>query len=141
MARSILFISALLSSAAFASPPAISTDTLKEVTRTLSSDTFEGRGPTTPAEDKTIGYMAGRFAAAGLQPGNKGEWFQKVPLVEITADPAMVLQVKGGKAPLSLSYKTDMVAGSYRVVPQTTIKDSDIVFVGFGINEIGRAHV
>ena len=134
MARSLLLISALLSSAALASPPEISVDTLKEVTRTLSSDTFEGRGPTTPAEDKTIGYMAGRFAAAGLQPGNKGEWFQKVPLVEITADPAMVLQVKGGKAPLSLSYKTDFVATSYRVVPQTTIKDSDIVFVGFGIN-------
>ena len=134
MARSLLLISALLSSAALASPPEISVDTLKEVTRTLSSDTFEGRGPTTPAEDKTIGYMAGRFAAAGLQPGNNGEWFQKVPLVEITADPAMVLQVKGGKTPLSLSYKTDMVAGSYRVVPQTTIKDSDIVFVGFGIN-------
>ena len=24
--------------------------------------------------------------AAGLKPGNKGSWFQDVPLVEITAD-------------------------------------------------------
>jgi Zn-dependent M28 family amino/carboxypeptidase len=127
-------IGALLSSAALADAPAISTGTLKEVTRTLSSDTFEGRAPTTPAEDKTIGYVAGRFAAAGLQPGNKGEWFQKVPLVEIGASPAMHLDITGGKAPLSFAYKTDMVAASYRVVPQTDIKASDIVFVGFGIN-------
>ena len=125
---------ASLSSPALAAPPAISVDTLKEVTRTLSSDTFEGRAPTTPAEDKTIGYIAGRFAAAGLQPGNKGEWFQKVPLVEINADPAMHLDISGGKSALSLAYKTDFVATSYRAVPQTEIKASDIVFVGFGIN-------
>ena len=134
MFRPIIAASALLSSAALAVPPAISVDTLKEVTRTLSSDTFEGRGPATPAEDKTIGYISGRFAAAGLQPGAGGEWFQKVPLVEINADPAMKLNVTGSKGPISFSYKTDFVATSYRVVPQTAIKDSDIVFVGFGIN-------
>ena len=129
-----LSLAFLLISPAAAENPAISTDTLKEVTRTLSSDTFEGRAPTTPAEDKTIGYIAGRFAAAGLKPANKGDWFQKVPLVEITADPAMHLEISGGKAPLSFAYKTDMVAASYRVVPQTDIKDSEMVFVGFGIN-------
>jgi Zn-dependent M28 family amino/carboxypeptidase len=130
---------ALVALFAFAAPtlaqtPAISTETLKEVTRTLSSDFFEGRAPTTTAEDKTIGYMAGRFAAAGLQPGNGGSWFQKVPLVEINADPAMHLDVAGGKASLSFAYKSDMVATSYRVVPKTEIKDSEMVFVGFGIN-------
>lgn len=114
--------------------PAISTETLKEVTRTLSSDMFEGRAPTTPGEDKTIGYVAGRFAAAGLKPGADGTWFQKVPLVEITADQGMKLEIAGGKEPLSFAYKTDMVGASYRVVPQTDIKDSEVVFVGFGIN-------
>ncbi len=135
MIRSLLLASSLLVCVpALAETPAISVETLKEVTRTLSSDTFEGRAPTTPAEDKTIGYMAGRFAAAGLQPGNKGDWFQKVPLVEINADSKMHLDIVDGKSPLSFNYKTDMVATSYRVVPQTDIKDSDIVFVGFGIN-------
>ena len=135
MFRTLILASTILASTpALAEAPAISVDTLKEVTRTLSSDTFEGRAPTTPAEDKTIGYVAGRFAAAGLQPGNKGDWFQKVPLVEINASPTMHLDVTGGKAPLSFAYKTDMVAASYRVVPQTDIKASDVVFVGFGIN-------
>jgi Zn-dependent M28 family amino/carboxypeptidase len=117
-----------------AADPAISVDTLKEVTRTLSLDEFEGRAPTTPGEDKTIGYIAGRFAAAGLKPANKDSWFQNVPLVEITANPDTKLSITGGKAPLSLAYKTDMVAMSYRIVPKTEIKESEVVFVGYGIN-------
>jgi Zn-dependent M28 family amino/carboxypeptidase len=132
---STLFLaSSALPSIALAQAPAISVDTLKEITRTLSSDEFEGRAPTTPGEDKTIGYIAGRFAAAGLQPANKGSWFQDVPMVEITASPTMALSFSGGTSPLSLAYKTDMVAGSYRFVPKTEITNSDVVFVGYGIN-------
>jgi Zn-dependent M28 family amino/carboxypeptidase len=114
--------------------PAISVTTLKTVTRTLSSDAYEGRAPATPAEAKTITYIAERFRTAGLKPGNKGSWYQKVPLVEMNADPKMALSISGGKEPLSLAYKSDMVAFSYRVVPQTDIKDSEVVFVGYGIN-------
>lgn len=117
-----------------AAKPAISVTTLKTVTRTLSSDAYEGRAPTSPAEAKTIAYIAERFRAAGLKPGNKGSWYQKVPLVEITSDPKMALSISGGKEPLNFAYKTDMVASSYRVVPQTDIKDSEVVFVGYGIN-------
>jgi Zn-dependent M28 family amino/carboxypeptidase len=135
MFRTLLLTTSLLAATpALAEDPAISVDTLKSVTRTLSSDSFEGRAPTTPAEDKSIGYMAARFDAAGLTPGVNGDWFQKVPLVEINADATMHLDISGGKNPLSFAYKTDMVAASYRVVPHTDIKDSDVVFVGFGIN-------
>ena len=63
----------------------ISIDTLKDVTRRLSSDAFEGRAPGTAGEGKTLAYLVQRFAAAGLSPGNRGSWFQDVPLVEITA--------------------------------------------------------
>ena len=83
-----LILTCLLTGTAFAADPAISVGTLKEVTKTLSSDTFEGRAPTSPGEDKTIGYVAGRFAAAGLQPANKGSWFQDVPMVRMTVNPA-----------------------------------------------------
>lgn len=124
----------LAATASFAATPDIAVGTLKEVTKTLSSDMFEGRAPTSPGEDKTIGYLAGRFAAMGLQPVNKGSWFQDVPMVRMTADPAMQLRVAGKAASLNFAYKTDFVASSYRITPQTDIKDSDIVFVGFGIN-------
>jgi len=123
-----------VSTSALAEGPAISTETLKEVTQTLSSDLFEGRAPTTPGEDKTIGYIAGRMAAAGLKPGNHGSWFQKVPMVEITTNPAITMRFSGGKQPIDLAYKTDFVAGSYRVIDKTAVKSSDVVFVGFGIN-------
>ncbi len=130
IALAVVFAAAPLA----ADTPLLSVDTLKEVTQTLSSDEFEGRAPTTPGEDKTIGYVAGRFAAAGLKPGNKGSWFQNVPLVEIIAKPDTALNISGGKGPLSFKYKTDMVAMSYRITPKTEIKDSDVVFVGYGIN-------
>ncbi len=135
MKRILLFAATALSATALhAADPALSVNTLKEVTKTLSSDTFEGRAPTTPGEDKTIGYVAGRFAAAGLQPANKGSWFQDVPMVRMTVNPATSMKVTGGKAPLELAYKSDIVINSYRIVPKTEIANSDVVFVGYGIN-------
>ncbi len=135
MRRTFALIVAVLAAPLLAADaPLISLDTLKEVTQTLSSDEFEGRAPTTPGEDKTIGYVAGRFAAAGLKPGNKGSWFQNVPLVEISANPETALNISGGTGPLSFKYKSDMVAMSYRITPKTEIANSEVVFVGYGIN-------
>jgi Zn-dependent M28 family amino/carboxypeptidase len=121
------------------SAPAISVDTLKDVTKTLSSDAFEGRAPTTPAEAKATGYIVERMKAAGLKPGNEGSWFQDVPLVELTAQDVTPMTFTGGKAPVSLTYRADMVLATYRVTPKIDIKNSDVVFVGYGINapEIG----
>jgi len=116
------------------SAPAISVDTLKDVTKTLSSDAFEGRAPTTPAEARTTGYIVERMKAAGLKPGNNGSWFQDVPLVELTAQNMTPMTFTGGKAPVSLTYRTDMVLATYRVTPKVDINNSDVVFVGYGIN-------
>ncbi|PTQ12911.1 peptidase M28 [Sphingomonas oleivorans] len=126
--------SAAMARPAAVAAPAISVETLKEVTQTLSSDAFEGRAPTTPAEDKTVAYIADRFAKAGLKPGNKGGWYQNVPLAEITTKPDVTLNVTGGKAPLSFAYKQDMVVKTYQIQPRIDIANADIVFVGYGIN-------
>lgn len=113
--------------------PAISLDTLRTVTRTLSSDAFEGRAPTAVGETRTVAYIVERMKAAGLKPGNAGQWTQAVPMVEITATDVQPFVFTGGSAPVSLAYRTDMVAGTYRVVPGIAVKDSDVVFVGYGI--------
>ena len=55
-------------------------------------------------------------------------------MVEITAGNVQPLTFTGGKTPVSLAYRTDMVAGTYRVVPSIELKDSHVVFVGYGIN-------
>ncbi|HEX9955255.1 MAG TPA: M28 family metallopeptidase [Allosphingosinicella sp.] len=113
--------------------PPISLATLTTATQTLSSDAFEGRAPTTKGEEKTVAFLADEFKKAGLQPGNKGSWFQNVPLVEMTSTPS-TMTVSGGTAPITLSHRTDFVANSYQVQPRVDLQNSEMVFVGYGIN-------
>ncbi len=131
------FLLGLAASATFAAPPAVPAvdqSLMRDVVKTLSSDEYEGRGPSTPAEAKALNEIVARLKAAGLQPGNKGSWLQDVPMVAITAGNVSPLTITGGAQPLSFQRGTDFVAGSYRVTPHTAVKDSELVFVGYGIN-------
>ncbi len=116
--------------------PKMTDATMKEVTKTLSADEFEGRAPGSPGEEKTTAYLVEKFKAAGLVPGGKdGSWFQDVPLLEITANNVSPLTIlsKDGKQ-TTFKYGNDFVAASYQEQPRIDIKDSEIVFVGYGIN-------
>ncbi len=114
--------------------PALSEQTMKDVTRELSLDSYEGRAPGSAGEVKTVAYLISKFKAAGLEPGNNGSWTQDVPLIEITAKNVSALSVadQSGKA-MSFAYGSEYVIGSYRETPRTEIKQSDMVFVGHGI--------
>ncbi|OYY67784.1 MAG: peptidase M28 [Sphingomonadales bacterium 28-55-16] len=114
--------------------PALSEQTMKDVTRELSLDSYEGRAPGSAGEVKTVAYLISRFKAAGLEPGNNGNWTQDVPLIEITAKNVSALNIadRNGKA-MSFAYGDEYVIGSYRETPKTEIKQSDMVFVGHGI--------
>ena len=114
-------------------PGALSEPTMREVTQTLSSDAFEGRAPGTAGETKTLAYLARRFAAAGLQPGNNGTWFQDVPLVEITAANFDPLVIGEGAEALRFDFGTDWVGVSYRPDKRIDLRASALVFVGYGI--------
>jgi Zn-dependent M28 family amino/carboxypeptidase len=116
-----------------AAAPAVPVPLMREVIARLASDEFEGRGPSTPAEDRTVTEVISRFQAAGLKPGNNGKWLQEVPTVDIAATGVSPLTVTGGAKSMRFAYGADFVAGSYRVVPQTSIADSEMVFVGYGI--------
>ena len=115
------------------SGPALSLATLTTATQILSSDEYEGRAPTTKGEDNAVAYIAQRFEKAGLQPGNQGRWFQNVPMIEISTNPTR-LTVTGGATPLALDWRSDFVANTYQVTPKVELKDSEMVFVGYGIN-------
>jgi len=112
----------------------ISEATMKDVTRTLSSDEFEGRMPGTEGEEKTVALLIEKFKAAGLAPGNSGSWVQDVPLVEITGKDFAPLSIKGDGIELSFSHGPEWVGVSYREDAATSIADSEMVFVGYGIN-------
>ncbi|MFK4004510.1 M28 family metallopeptidase [Qipengyuania sp. NPDC077563] len=113
----------------------ISEETMKTVTERLSSDEFEGRMPGTAGERKTVAYLIEQFRKAGLEPGNNGSWTQKVPLVEITGKDFAPLTISGANGePMELAYGDDWVGVSYREDVQTSLEDSELVFVGYGID-------
>ncbi|NCP12318.1 MAG: M28 family peptidase [Sphingomonadales bacterium] len=113
--------------------PDLSLDTMKTLVGTLASDEFEGRMPGTAGETKTIALLKSQFAAAGLKPGNGGEWTQDVPLVEITAKNVSPLVIEGKGKRMSLQYGPDFVTSTYRVTDKIALADSELVFVGYGI--------
>ncbi len=106
---------------------------LREHIAVLASDEFEGRAPVSRGEELTIAYLAEAFGAAGLDPGNDGEWLQPVPLVSLTADPGMRLAISGDDREETLAYGTEMMAWTKRVIDRSGLADSELVFVGYGI--------
>ena len=115
-------------------PGTISEATMVDVTRRLSSDEFEGRMPGTRGEELTVALLKERFAAAGLQPGNNGSWVQEVPLVEITGRDHAPLIIETGEGAMTFEHGPQWVGVTYREAPRIDLNDSEIVFVGYGIN-------
>ena len=105
-----------------------------ELVKTLASDEFEGRGPGTPGEDKTVDYIKAQFERIGLKPGNGDSYFQAVPMTETTADEATALKLDVNGKPRELKFGTDMVVGTRSGKPEVKIEDSELVFVGYGVD-------
>jgi Zn-dependent M28 family amino/carboxypeptidase len=132
-------IIAACSAAQAADAPSFSTERLSAEVKTLSSDAFEGRGPATPAETKTIDYVVAQMKAAGLQPGGdfsngKRAWTQAVPLRRsaIVGSPTLSLSHDGKRQTLTQGEHISVRApmdGSTRVA----IADAPLVFVGYGV--------
>jgi Zn-dependent M28 family amino/carboxypeptidase len=111
---------------------AMTAESLLAHTKVLASDEYEGRAPGTPGEDKTVAYLSEQFRKIGLEPGNPdGTWFQQVPLIGLQSKviPAIT---SGGKA-LPLEPGKDFVGVSRPQVESNSVKDSEIVFVGYGV--------
>ena len=77
---------------------------LSRHTQILSSDEYEGRGPSSVGEEKTIAYIKGEFKKLGLTPGNGESYFQEVPLVSITTAPDAELAIQAGEKTFSFSF-------------------------------------
>ncbi|PPT91193.1 M28 family metallopeptidase [Xanthomonas theicola] len=105
-----------------------------ELVKTLSSDAFEGRGPGTVGEDKTVAYIRDQMRRIGLQPGNGDSWFQDVAMTETTADPGTTLKLEHNGKPRELKFGTDMVIGTRSGQAEVKIDASDMVFVGYGVD-------
>ena len=108
----------------------IQADEIAKHVKVLASDEFGGRAPSSEGEKLTLDYLTKEFTALGFEPGNGDSFFQEVPLVSLEADSDMVLNI-GDK---DYQYKKDMVMGSSRISAQEGIENSELVFVGYGVN-------
>ncbi len=112
----------------------INQDTLVNITREMSGDDFEGRMPGTPGGQKTVAYLIEKFEAAGLQPGNGDSWVQDVPLLEIGGSNFAPLTITNGETDLVYDFGSEWVGVTYREEARTQLANSEMVFVGYGIN-------
>jgi Zn-dependent M28 family amino/carboxypeptidase len=107
--------------------------------KVLASDEFEGRGPNTPAEAKTVAYLINQFEAAGLTPGGdlvdgKRGWTQDVPLGRFEIKGPVAVSVKGGGKEEALTQGEQIaVRAAMTGAKSVEFKDAPLVFVGYGV--------
>ena len=100
--------------------------------RTLASDAYEGRAPGTPGEDSTVAYLTAQFKALGLAPGNPdGSYVQGVELIGYTGTATASVNVGG--ASLAMRPNEDFVAVARHDTSDVNVANSDIIFVGYGV--------
>jgi len=107
--------------------------------KVLAADDFEGRGPNTPGEVKTVAYLVNQFEAAGLKPGGdlvdgKRGWTQDVPLGRFEIKGPVEVSVKGGGKDEALAQGEQIaVRAAMTGAKSVEFKDAPLVFVGYGV--------
>ncbi|GBH30300.1 M28 family metallopeptidase [Sphingobium xenophagum] len=108
---------------------------LEQSVRVLASDLFEGRAPGTVGEERTIGYLVGRFQALGLEPGGPdGQWVQSVPLLHTQLGQAATLGVKQGSATTAWAAGKDVYLSTLQPRDKVAISSAPLLFVGYGVS-------
>ncbi len=125
---------------------AIDADDLAKHIQTISSDEYEGREPGSLGERLTLNYFENEFQRIGFLPAvadgkpctafpcDGASYFQRVPMVETRIDGATALDFKIAATTQHLELGKDMVIGTRSEKAKVEIKDSDVVFVGYGVN-------
>ena len=101
----------------------------------LASDEFEGRKPGTIGERMTTAYLIDQFQRMKLKPGNGTSFLQRVPMIETTLldRDAITLDAAEGGSVEKFAYRTDTIVGTLQGKGEVELKDSDIVFAGYGV--------
>ncbi len=101
--------------------------------KVLAGDEYEGRGPGTAGEEKTIAYLTGKLRSMGLKPGNPdGSFLQNVPLVGFQSTRVAGSFQAGGRT-IALEFPRNFVAMPGKAGEEPRINGSEVVFVGYGV--------
>jgi Zn-dependent M28 family amino/carboxypeptidase len=107
---------------------------LKGHIRFLSDDLLEGRGTGARGGELAAKYIAAQLEAVGAKgAGPNGSFFQPVSLVGVKADPNTVLTISGASGSETFKFADDFVAFTGAQTESVDV-DTDLVFVGYGIN-------
>jgi len=118
-----------------ATSPQITAADISARDKALADDAFQGRGPGTTGGEAAAQWIADEMKRIGLKPGNHGSYFQPVPAVTITLEPAKsnlrIDTAKGvlaPKFPEQAVYWTPQFAGA-----DVAVRNAPLVFVGYGV--------
>lgn len=112
----------------------ISGDFLRAQITRFSADEFEGRGPATAADEKARRYLVEQLQDSGFTPGGPDNtWQQEFNVVGVTAQMPKQWTFKGSGKSASLKWWDQYIAGSGVQAESGSIKDAEVVFVGYGI--------
>ena len=135
-----LVVAGAACSAAPSTAPQFDAARLSAMVKILSSDAFEGRGPATPAEQRTVDWIIDAMKQAGLEPGGAivdghRDWTQPVPLARfsIEGEPEVILHSPKGEQRLvqggDIAVRATMDGSGH-----VDIHRAPLVFVGYGIS-------
>ena len=100
----------------------------------LSDDLLEGRGTGARGGETAAKYLAAQMEALGLKAaGANGSFLQPVSLVGVKADPTTRLTISSSKGREAFKFADDYVAFTGAQTDDVKV-DTDLIFVGYGIN-------
>lgn len=113
----------------------ITESNLKGHIRYLAHDLLEGRAPGSPGDQMTRLYLASQLERMGYLPGApNNRWEQPFDLVGITAEVPDTWRFRGvGRQSITFNNRRDFIAASGIQARAATVKDAEVVFVGYGI--------
>lgn len=102
--------------------------------RFLADDLLEGRGPGSRGDSLAQHYIAAHFESLGFKPAAPGGgWYQRVPLVGVTAHVPETVRVMRGSDSLDFKRHDDLVLAAGKPSEKISVQNAEVVFVGYGI--------
>lgn len=113
--------------------PDIRTENIRRHLATLADDAMEGRLPGTSGGEKAAQYVADQYQQIGLETINDGSYFQAVPLVGVSPERVMTLEVSHGEETAQYAFGDEFVAWPGVEEETVSLERAPLIFVGYGI--------